>query len=1701
MLIQIYEAQTQYSFSVIATDAAGNASQAQSVTLDINNIDEIAPIFNSSNTASILESLEGNNIVYQAIVDDSFDVSAGVEFSLSNDSDTGLSIDANSGQVILDSAPNFETKSSYQFTVIASDNVSQTEQLVNLSVINQDLDAPVFVSLNAASVNENIGSNQVIYAAVSQDESVVSYSLNDDLGGALSIDQDTGEVRLSSDPDYEANTEYSFTVVATDTSGNFSEQVVTVSINDLDDANPTITSTAIADDKNGVSEGQLDENSGAGQVIYTATADDSGDDIVDGPIAFSLADGSDSALSIDAATGEVTLSTDPDYEAQAQYNFSVIATDAAGNASEAQSVTLDINNLDETAPVISSPVIVDSIDENTAAGQVIYTAQAVDTGDVTDGSVSFSLAEGSDVDLSINQDTGEVTLSGAPDFEAKSQYNFTVVATDSAGNIDSRELTLNINNLDEANPQFISSNTGTIINGTSSGSVIYRAIADDSADTSAGVTYSFAFSDDALSINTETGEVTINEDVDSTIQSTYEFGVLADDRDDVDDPVFNTEYSGKITLTVDNQDIVAPIFDSSTPAVIDENIGANQVIYTAIVDDQSLVTFSLTEDSDEGLEIDPATGEVTLSVNPDHEDKTDYNFTVVATDEGDNEVQQSVTVSVTDLDDANPTITSLATATIIDENSGAGQVIYTATADDSGDDIADTPITFSLAEGSDAGLIINANTGEVILLDNPDHESKAEYSFTVIATDAAGNASAGQLVTLNINNLDDTAPEFTSSDSDIGIAENSGADQVIYTATAQDVDDETDGSVSFSLSPGSDDGLSIDAISGEVSLTANPDYEAQTQYSFTVIVTDSAGNNEEQSITLNINNLDEQAPTFISLSNASVLESTASGSVVYRAVVDDSADISGGVTYSLAEGSDSALSINSGTGEVTINETLDYIAQPSYNFTVVATDAAGNPAEREVLLSVIDQDLEPPVFTSDESGIIDENTGAGQVIYTAVTADESIVSYSLTDDSDGDLTIDSSTGKVILTVNPDHEAKSQYNFTVKATDTMNNFSELAVIIDINDLDDAAPTITSGDTASAINENSVAGQVIYTAAADDFGDDIADAPITFSLDEGSDSALSIDSASGAVTLNVEPDFEIQAQYSFAVIATDAAGNASAPQSVTLDINNLDDTAPIITSSDTVDDITEYTASDQVIYTVIADDSADVTDGVTYGLVAGSDAALSIDSATGEVTLTTVPDYVGQSAYDFTVIATDTAGNESLSKALTLNIIETAPLVPEISLAVDTGLSTGDNISQDGLVNVSNIKLGASWEYSLDNGENWVQGAGSSFNIALDGVYQVKVRQTNASETFTTSMDTAVEVQVDAIAPQIQQILGDSEVNQVVLTFDGPLNETLTPSIDEFEVSRSGIDVEIDSVSVVGSTIVLHVLDLEAGPLQVNYTPSESSTLIQDLAGNELAEGFTQMIVSDGYIRGAEVYEVINDGITQSEVLIEGVTTDEFGQLILGPQYNNSNIIVKNGINMDSGATNELELTAPAGYKVINPLSTLVQEIVANASNEENLSTEQLIQNAEQDVGIALGINLDDGVDLSSYDPLSGDSLDDQKVVIQIATVLAVASAADSDDSGTDNTESTALSNLADIVTNSTDKIDLNASTVEQILSDGNAGSLVNNLVVLTNVVNEMSGAENLEEVTEKQAILIDEIRPNTPMPEPLTQTQVSLMKII
>ena len=208
------------------------------------------------------------------------------------------------------------------------------------------------------------------------------------------------------------------------------------------------------------------------------------------------------------------------------------------------------------------------------------------------------------------------------------------------------------------------------------------------------------------------------------------------------------------------------------------------------------------------------------------------------------------------------------------------------------------------------------------------------------------------------------------------------------------------------------------------------------------------------------------------------------------------------------------------------------------------------------------------------------------VIYTAdVTSDGSDIVYSLAEGSDSALNIDSQTGDVFVTGALSYEGISSYTFTVVATDSEGASIDQAVTVAVNDIDQSAPAITSGDAAVAINENSGANQVIYTATADDSND--ISGGVSFSLADGSDAALAIGAETGAVTLSTDPDYESQGAYSFTVVATDAAGNAS-EQAVTLSVNDI------------VSVVTGSSGDDQILATNERDliDGADGVDSVTY-----------------------------------------------------------------------------------------------------------------------------------------------------------------------------------------------------------------------------------------------------------------------------------------------------------------------------------------------------------------------------------------------------------------------------------------------------------------------------------------------------------------------
>jgi hypothetical protein len=84
---------------------------------------------------------------------------------------------------------------------------------------------------------------------------------------------------------------------------------------------------------------------------------------------------------------------------------------------------------------------------------------------------------------------------------------------------------------------------------------------------------------------------------------------------------------------------------------IDENSGANQVVYTVTATDENDITYSLSGDDASLFSIDSTTGEVTLIADPDHETQDSYSFNVVATDEAGNESDQTVSLDINDIED------------------------------------------------------------------------------------------------------------------------------------------------------------------------------------------------------------------------------------------------------------------------------------------------------------------------------------------------------------------------------------------------------------------------------------------------------------------------------------------------------------------------------------------------------------------------------------------------------------------------------------------------------------------------------------------------------------------------------------------------------------------------------------------------------------------------------------------------------------------------------------------------------------------------------------------------------------------------------------------------------------------------------------------------------------------------------------------
>ena len=750
--------ETKVSYSAIVTVSDGINSVTQSILVNITDANDMSPVFTSGAAFSVVENQTGIGTI--TATDDDGDT---LSFSLSGTDASSMSINSSSGVLVFNSAPDYETKTSYSATVTASDGTNSTTQDITITITDIDDTAPVFTSSASFSAAENQTSIGTVTATdVDTDNASITFSIS---GSELAITSG-GVLTFASTPDYETKSSYSATVTASDGT-NSSSQSITVNIVDVDDVAPVFTSSA------GFSAAENQTS------IGTVTATDVDTD--NASITFSI---SGSELSI-TSSGVLTFVNAPDYETKSSYSAIVTASDGANSTSQSISVTIIDQN--DVPPVFTSNSSFSVAENQTSIGTVTATDE-----DTDNASITFSIS-GSEIAIT---SSGVLTFVSAPDYETKTSYSATVTASDGVNSM-TQNIIVTVTDVDDVAPTFTSSASFSAAeNQTSIG--IVTATDEDTNDSS----ITFGISGTELSI-TSSGILTFVNAPDYETKSSYSATVTASDGTNMSTQV--------IVITVINVN-ERPSITSGSSYTVNEN--QKDIGFIVVQDDSSDLIFELSGTDSASISINNVTGELKFKDFPDYENKNTYSAIARVYDE-EYFAQKAFQIFITNLNDNTPVITSSASFSAAENQTGIGTITAT---DDDGD-----TLSFSLSGTDASSMSINSSSGVLVFNSAPDYETKTSYSATVTASD--GTNSTTQDITITITDIDDTAPVFTSSAS-FSAAENQTS---IGTVTATDVDTDN-ASITFSIS-----GSELAITSGGVlTFASTPDYETKV-----IILSDS----------------------------------------------------------------------------------------------------------------------------------------------------------------------------------------------------------------------------------------------------------------------------------------------------------------------------------------------------------------------------------------------------------------------------------------------------------------------------------------------------------------------------------------------------------------------------------------------------------------------------------------------------------------------------------------------------------------------------------------------------------------------------------------------------------------------------------------------------------------------------------------------
>ncbi|KAG5269346.1 hypothetical protein AALO_G00200980 [Alosa alosa] len=1107
------EVQQQLELEVQARSGNPPAFGQTRVRVTVIDVNDNAPVFLPSSSESLLlaEGTELGSVVYRAQAEDRdtgangaviFDLHAVAPAGQAPPQQQTFSINRGNGEIRLTGRLSYEAAPRHDLRVIAKDGGAPQQSATMTLVVHvqaENAQGPVFDTLTyRVELREGTALNTrfLQVRALSRDSgtssasssstpsSPLAYHLHPD-GDAVGfgIAPDSGWLFVKSALDREAKEMYLLTVVATSGHGQLKKTgsaTVRVSVMDENDNPPRLSQERafLAVREN------LPVGSGFGHI--SATDRDAG---LNSRLSYRLLH-SDRHFQINSQTGEISTRTALDREHQSSYQLVVVVQDG-GTPARSATGTAFITVLDENdnAPSFSHSQpgrdIFLQVMEGQPSGVVLGTIQAKDPDEGENGTVVYSMSGPRAERFSLNPNTGELRSSSALSHSDRAEYTFTLTATDRGLPPQSTSCGLRIQVLSsskgkaKANSRSVSL---TSTEGAKPGSVIGSVRSHDAQELpeTGQVTYTVVGGTDrdgTFVVDRLTGDVYLARELDYERDSRYSIHI------EVVDFSSALPSSHMVLLDIDVQDSNdhAPHFpEDPVTIVISESTEPGTPVYTFQASDgdgsgpNSELHYTIQQQwpADPGLlDLDPNTGVLSLGMPLDHETTSSLVLVVQATDSPLNASQRrlgSVTARlfVTDENDNAPVFASPSAVSVMEDQPVGFVVLYVMARD--ADQGENGRVSYRIQTGDSAGKFsLNPSTGSLSILKPLDREEQDLYNLTVIAEDhGMPQHSTTQVLSVQVIDVNDEVPWFEESQYEAFVTENQPAGFSVLVVSASDLDQGTNGLVTYGIS--GEDGFSIHPTTGIITTSKALDRETQELYTVTVYAKDGGLPPNFAKATAKITVLDENdnSPVFGRVYYSLDVPENQESVVLFtlRATDQDTGD-SGEITYKITEGDLMGdFRLERGTGVLSTSRPLDREKKAKYALTIMAIDQGTPPrsASTIVEVAVLDINDNSPLFQSSSYTIdVSEDTPESSPVLevTATDADEGPngqVLYYLSKEAEGMFLVDEQSGRIFTATPLDREKKASYTFQVWAVDSApaaprNSTAQVAVhLLDVND---------------------------------------------------------------------------------------------------------------------------------------------------------------------------------------------------------------------------------------------------------------------------------------------------------------------------------------------------------------------------------------------------------------------------------------------------------------------------------------------------------------------------------------------------------------------------------------------------------------------------------------------------------------------------